>query len=164
VGPRSWADAVAWANAAAKQPVLFIHDPRLASRIWEPWTEALDDAGYLTVMLSLPADSAVDPGDDGAWLVERATKYFAEIIQGLSSRPAVVGLARGGVVARRLAEERLSAATVVIAPEPHPAADDGREALSVGSNAALLTIPFIRDDTGWRAAAQTALTFIQRFV
>jgi hypothetical protein len=164
MGPRPWADAVARANAAAKQPILLIHDPRLTNRMWTPWTEVLDGAGYLTLTLPLPPGPGVDPDDERPWALDATVGHFSKIAQALSSRPAVVGLARGGTVARRLAEARLSAATVVIVPEPHVVADDERAARPADADAALLTLALDRDDKAWRSGAEAGLNFLQGFV
>jgi hypothetical protein len=155
--------------------VVFLHDLRHTPRVWEPWTALFERAGYVAIAPPWPPTWAAFA--DGA----------AELVQMLNSRPAIVGHGRGAVVAEALAGEGLSAATVAIAPGPvdaapqRPAGRAGRPLLIItgadgpgplrtddaaaievisrpGAGAALIAGP------GWREVAETALTFIQRFV
>ena len=62
---RPWAEAVAATNAAAKQPVLFIHDAGLTDRSWAGWTQVFEAAG---VNLSKPVITSCGSGVTAAVL------------------------------------------------------------------------------------------------
>jgi non-heme chloroperoxidase len=111
VGGETSEDAVARVNAAAKQPVLFIHGVWLAPRSWAAWRQAFDAAGYVTLAPPWP----VEPASPG---VGQVLRHFSEIAGALVSRPAVIGHSFGGLIAQMLAGRGLSAATVAIAPAP----------------------------------------------
>lgn len=186
---RPWADAVARANADAKQPVVFIHDLRLTPRAWDRWADIFEETGY--VALTPPWPPTVPDGPSpGA--IGQAARSFAELAQALSSRPAIVGHGLGALVAQVLAGEGLSAATVAIAPPPLPdrglaqiagwadprgpllvlAGRDDRAAglrrADRGAAPEFVELPgpgdALIEGAGWRDVAETALTFIQRFV
>jgi pimeloyl-ACP methyl ester carboxylesterase len=107
--------AVARVNAAAKQPVMFIHGLWLAARSWDAWAGVFERAGYVALKPPWPSDEG---GDAGAETVGRVVQHYARLAEALSSRPAIVGHSFGGLIAQILAGRGLSAATVAIAPAP----------------------------------------------
>lgn len=176
---RPWTDAVARANATAKQPVLFIVDHGMAPDAWSRWIGAMEDAGYAGLELSGPPE------------VADAVGYVSEVAQALSNRPAIIGHGMGGLVAQILAGEGLSAASVALAPDLLASDRPRGEALSLSRGPVLVMVgdddPNTArrgsdQDAGWERlvlpghgrdlqaglhaheATEAALIFIQRFV
>lgn len=108
-------EAVVRVNAAAKQPVMFIHGLWLASRSWDAWADLFEKAGYVTLKPPWPSD---DGGDAKAETLGHVVQHYALLASALSSRPAIVGHSFGGLIAQILAGRGLSAATVAISPAP----------------------------------------------
>lgn len=158
--PRPWAEGVAAANAEAKQPILFLPPSSAAPTAWAQWVETFEAAGYATLAPDWPPDQDDGPSRDA---LARATGYFAEVAQALSSRPAIIGHGLGADVARALAGEGLSAATVAVAPGSAADARPAEAGAATDEDGPLLIIPGGGDAFG-PAAAESALSFIQRFV
>lgn len=112
--PDSIAPAVARANDAGKQPVIFIHGLWLAPASWNRWVALFEEAGYAALAPPWPGEA----GDPAPETIGRVADHFARIIEGLNSRPAIVGHSFGGLIAQILAGRGLSAATAAIDPAP----------------------------------------------
>jgi pimeloyl-ACP methyl ester carboxylesterase len=112
------------ANDAGTGPVVFVHGLWLLASSWDRWREVFEEAGYATLAPSWPDDpdtveEARDHPDVFAHKhVEQVTEHYAEVIDALYSRPAVVGHSFGGLIAQKLAGEGSAAATVAIDPAP----------------------------------------------
>lgn len=112
--PDSIASAIARANSAGKQPVIFIHGLWLAPASWDRWAALFEEAGYAALAPPWPGEA----GDPAPETIERVVEHFAGIVEALSSRPAIVGHSFGGLIAQILAGRGLSAATAAISPAP----------------------------------------------
>ncbi len=188
-----WTDIVARANAAARQPVLFIPD-QARPLAWDGWAKVFENAGYAALTPSWPSGNAEPASQTITDLVER----FAEMAQALNDRPAVIGHGFGGLIAQVLAGNGLSPAAVAVAPLQgaartlNPAVRAG--ALLVMAGKQDQTVPLsaaraifaqqqqrrsdavsefaafagrghtLTTGTGWPELAETALRFVQRFV
>lgn len=108
-------EMVARVNAAAKQPVMFIHGLWLTSRSWDAWAEVFESAGYVAMKPSWPSDEGGEPREE---TIGHVAQHYARLAGALCSRPAIVGHSFGGLIAQILAGRGLSAATVAIAPAP----------------------------------------------
>lgn len=177
-GP-AWAEAVAQANAEAKQPVLLLRDARLPAAVWPAWADVFDEAGYAALIADFPLD-----GEPGRGL---GVLQIRPLVLALNNRPAVVGHGAGGLIAGNLARDGLTAAAVAVAPDPQP---DWPAGMRSGSGGPLLVIagprtseppPFVGGAAteflyrpedpaalmagpAWREVAEASLSFIQRFV
>ena len=115
MGTETSDQAIARVNAAAKQPVMFIHGLWLTSRSWDAWAEIFESAGYVAMKPAWPSDEG---GDPGAETIGHVVQHFARLAEALCSRPAIIGHSFGGLIAQILAGRGLSAATVAISPAP----------------------------------------------
>jgi non-heme chloroperoxidase len=112
------------ANASGKEPVVFIHGLWLLGSSWEPWAKAFEAAGYAALTPGWPDDpetveeARADPGAFAGKGVAEVADHFAEVIGGLTRKPAIVGHSFGGLIAQILAGRGLSVATVAIDPAP----------------------------------------------
>ena len=146
--------AIARANDAGKQPVIFIHGLWLAPASWKGWTDLFEAAGYGALALPWPGET----GDPRPETIGRVANHFARIVEGLSSRPAIVGHSFGGLIAQILAGRGLSAATVAIAPAPF------RGILPLPLSALLSAWPVLRNPANrGRRVALTAKEFRYAF-
>lgn len=191
MGEQPWTDIVARANAAARQPVLFIPE-QTKPQAWEGWANVFEKAGYAALTPSWP--SAAEPAPE---TINRLIGRFAEIAQALNSRPAIIGHGLGGLITQVLAGKGVSAAAVVIAPlqgasRAHtPSVRRGPLLILTGNQDHTVPLSAARavfeqqrrnsdavseftafagrghtltTDTGWPEVAEIALRFVQRFV
>jgi non-heme chloroperoxidase len=112
------------ANASGRTPVVFIHGLWLLPSSWERWAQLFDGAGYAPVTPSWPDDpetveeARANPQVFAGKTVGQVADHVAEVIGGLSAKPAVVGHSFGGLLSQIIAGRGLSAATVAIDPAP----------------------------------------------
>jgi len=117
-------DQVARANASGKPAVVFIHGLFLLASSWDPWRNFFEANGYSTVAPSWPGDPAtVEEGRRRPELfagttIGQVTEHVKAVIQGLSTKPALVGHSMGGLVAQQLAGQGLACVSVPIDPAP----------------------------------------------
>ncbi|MBV9713713.1 MAG: alpha/beta fold hydrolase [Ktedonobacteraceae bacterium] len=110
------------ANAAGKQPVVFVHGLYLLASSWDRWHELFEEQGYTTLAPGWPDDpqtvaGAIDnPEVFANKRIKQVTDHFAEAIGQLKRKPVIVGHSFGGLIAQQLADEGLSAVTVAIDP------------------------------------------------
>jgi non-heme chloroperoxidase len=110
------------ANAEGKQPVVFVHGLFLLSNSWENWLQLFEEQGYTTLAPGWPDDPETveeaidDPEVFARKRIKQVTDHYAEVIQQLKRKPAVIGHSFGGLIAQQLADEGLSAVTVAIDP------------------------------------------------
>jgi non-heme chloroperoxidase len=112
------------ANATGRTPVVFIHGLWLLPSSWDRWATAFEEAGYAPLAPGWPDDPetveqarAHPEGFAGKGVVQVAD-HFAEVIGGLTKKPAIIGHSFGGLIAQILAGRGLSAATVAVDPAP----------------------------------------------
>ena len=110
------------ANAEGKQPIVFVHGLYLLASSWDRWRTLFEEYGYTTIAPGWPDDPETveeakdDPDVFARKRIKQVTDHYAEAIQQLKRKPAVVGHSFGGLIAQQLADEGLSAVTVAIDP------------------------------------------------
>ena len=110
------------ANASGKTPVMFIHGLWLLSSSWQPWRDLFEAEGYATIAPGWPDDPATveealaNPDAFAGKMVGQVTDHYAEAVRALDQLPVIIGHSFGGLIAQKLAGEKLSAATVAIDP------------------------------------------------
>jgi pimeloyl-ACP methyl ester carboxylesterase len=112
------------ANESGATPVVLIHGLWLLPSSWERWTALFEEAGFAPVTPGWPDDpetvheAHANPEALAGKTVGQVAGHIAEVIDGLATRPAVVGHSFGGLLAQIIAGRGLSAATVAISPAP----------------------------------------------
>jgi non-heme chloroperoxidase len=112
------------ANAAGRNPVVFVHGLWLLPNSWDRWRAVFEDAGYATLAPGWPDDpntveeANAHPEVFAHKSVGQIADHFEEVIGKLKHRPALVGHSFGGLLAQILAGRGLSAASVAIDPAP----------------------------------------------
>jgi non-heme chloroperoxidase len=112
------------ANATDRVPVVFIHGLWLLPSSWNPWMDLFEEAGYAPLAPSWPGDpetveeARANPGALAGRGVGEVADHLAEVVAGLTRKPAIVGHSFGGLLAQILAGRGLSAATVAVDPAP----------------------------------------------
>lgn len=112
------------ANAAGTTPVVFVHGLWLLPSSWDRWAELFEKAGYAPLTPGWPDDpNTVEEANRTPEVfadktIAQVADHFEEVIQGLSTQPAVIGHSFGGLLTQILAGRGLSAASVAIDPAP----------------------------------------------
>jgi pimeloyl-ACP methyl ester carboxylesterase len=112
------------ANASGRTPVVFIHGLWLLPSSWDRWAALFEEAGYAAVTPVWPDDpetveqARANPDVFAKKTLGQIADHTAEVIGGLSNKPAVMGHSTGGLLAQIIADRGLSAATVAIDPGP----------------------------------------------
>jgi non-heme chloroperoxidase len=112
------------ANATDRAPVVFIHGLWLLPSSWQRWMDLFEEAGYAPLAPSWPGDpetveeARANPQALAGRGVGEVADHLAEVVAGLSRKPAIVGHSFGGLLAQNLAGRGLSAATVAVDPAP----------------------------------------------
>jgi pimeloyl-ACP methyl ester carboxylesterase len=112
------------ANASGRAPVVFIHGLWLLPSSWDRWATLFEESGYAAVTPSWPDDPETveearqNPDVFAGKTLGQVADHTAEVIGGLSRKPAVMGHSTGGLLAQLIADRGLSAATVAIDPGP----------------------------------------------
>ena len=110
------------ANAAGKQPVVFVHGLYLLASSWDNWRALFEEQGYTTLAPGWPDDpQTVEEANDDPEVfahkrIKQVTDHYADAVRSLKMRPAIVGHSFGGLIAQQLADQGLSAVTVAIDP------------------------------------------------
>jgi non-heme chloroperoxidase len=118
------AQAVEQANAGGRTPVVFVHGLWLLPSSWDRWATVFEAAGYAPLAPGWPDDpetveeANANPGVFAHKTVGQVADHFAEVIGGLTNKPAVVGHSFGGLLAQILAGRGLASASVAIDPAP----------------------------------------------
>jgi pimeloyl-ACP methyl ester carboxylesterase len=112
------------ANDSGRTPVVLIHGLWLLPSSWDNWAKLFEDAGYAAVTPDWPDDpetveqARTNPDVFAKKTLKQIANHTAEVIAGLTKRPAVMGHSTGGLLAQMIADQGLSAATVGIDPGP----------------------------------------------
>jgi pimeloyl-ACP methyl ester carboxylesterase len=112
------------ANKSGSTPVVFIHGLWLLPSSWDRWGEFFKKAGYAPLAPDWPDDpetveqARANPGVFAKKTLKQIGDHTAEVIGGLTKKPAVMGHSTGGLLAQLIADRGLSAATVAIDPGP----------------------------------------------
>jgi non-heme chloroperoxidase len=118
------AEQVRRANETGRPPVVFIHGLWLLPSSWERWATVFEEAGYTPLTPGWPDDpqtvqeANAHPEVFAHKTVGQVADHFADVIGGLTRKPAVIGHSFGGLLAQILAGRGLSAASVAISPAP----------------------------------------------
>src|SRR5712692_8996906 len=102
------------ANASGLQPVVFVHGLWLLASSWDRWRAFFEEQGYTTIVPGWPDDPETveeansDPDVFARKRLKQITQHYAEAIQQLRRKPAVIGHSFGGLIAQQLADEGLS--------------------------------------------------------
>jgi non-heme chloroperoxidase len=150
---------IARANRSGKPPVVFVHGLWLLASSWDPWRAHFEAAGWVALAPSWPHDPETveearqHPEAFAHQRVEQVADHFADVIRRLDAPPALIGHSFGGLIAQRLAGERLAAATVAIDPAPF------RGVLPLPYSALRAAFPVLRNPANFQRAV--SLTFEQ---
>jgi pimeloyl-ACP methyl ester carboxylesterase len=112
------------ANASGSTPVVFIHGLWLLPSSWANWGEFFKKAGYAPLTPDWPDDpetveqARANPDVFAKKTLKQIADHTAEVIGGLTKKPAVMGHSTGGLLAQIIADRGLSSATVAIDPGP----------------------------------------------
>lgn len=112
------------ANKSGSTPVAFIHGLWLLPSSWDRWGEFFKTAGYAPLAPDWPDDpetveqARANPDVLAKKTLKQVGDHVAEVIGGLTKKPAVMGHSTGGLLAQLIADRGLSAATVAIDPGP----------------------------------------------
>jgi pimeloyl-ACP methyl ester carboxylesterase len=112
------------ANSSGKTPVVFIHGLWLLPSSWDNWAQLFEEAGYAAVTPVWPDDpdtveeARADPDVFAKKTLSQIADHTADVIGGLTKKPAVMGHSTGGLLAQIIAGRGLSVATVAIDPGP----------------------------------------------
>jgi pimeloyl-ACP methyl ester carboxylesterase len=113
------------ANESGRKPVVFIHGLWLLAASWEPWREHFEQASYTTLAPSWPGDpetveeARANPDAFVGQKVGPVADHLAEVIGGLTEKPAVIGHSFGGMFTQMLAGRGLASVSVSIDPAPY---------------------------------------------
>jgi pimeloyl-ACP methyl ester carboxylesterase len=112
------------ANASGRQPVVFVHGLWLLASSWNEWRERFEAAGYATVAVDWPRDSADvatarrDDQSLAGTSVGDVADHVAEVVAGLTRKPVLIGHSFGGLLVQMVAGRGVTAGTVAIDPAP----------------------------------------------
>jgi non-heme chloroperoxidase len=112
------------ANATGKQPVVFVHGLWLLPNSWDRWAAVFQKAGYVALTPGWPDDPETveeakeEPEVFAHKSIGQVADHFAEVIEGLDRKPAVIGHSFGGLLTQIIAGRGLSAASVVMDSAP----------------------------------------------
>jgi pimeloyl-ACP methyl ester carboxylesterase len=112
------------ANSSGNTPVVFIHGLWLLPSSWDRWAAVFEEAGYSALTPGWPDDpDTVEEAKEHPEVfahktVGQVADHFAGVIEGLTTKPAVIGHSFGGLLAQIVAGRGLSAATVALDPAP----------------------------------------------
>jgi non-heme chloroperoxidase len=110
--------------SAAGNPVVFIHGLWLHADSWAPWAERFREAGYVPASPGWPGDmgsveeTRKQPQLVAGYGINAIVEHYAKAINGLSTKPIVIGHSFGGLIAQRLLAEGHAAAAVGIDAAP----------------------------------------------
>jgi non-heme chloroperoxidase len=119
------AELVERANASGRTPVVFIHGLWLLGSSWQRWVELFEGAGYAPLAPGWPDDpetveqARAHPEVLAGKGVGQIAEHYAEVIDGLKVKPAVIGHSFGGLLTQMVAGRGLSAASVAIDAAPY---------------------------------------------
>src|SRR5258706_4978465 len=117
-------DQISKANASGLTPVVFVHGLWLLPSSWDRWATVFEQAGYTPLTPSWPDDpDTVEEANEHPEVfahktVGQVADHYADVIDKLEKKPAVIGHSFGGLLSQMVAGRGLSAATVAIDSAP----------------------------------------------
>jgi pimeloyl-ACP methyl ester carboxylesterase len=118
------AEQVEKCNSTGRTPVVFIHGLWLLPSSWDRWAEVFEQAGYTALTPGWPDDpetveeANAHPEVFANKTVGQVADHYAEVIELLDIKPAVIGHSFGGLLTQMIAGRGLSEASVAIDPAP----------------------------------------------
>jgi non-heme chloroperoxidase len=112
------------ANASGLTPAVFIHGLWLLPSSWDRWATAFEEAGFTALTPGWPddpetvAEANAHPDVFAHKTVGQVADHYAEVIEKLDKKPAVVGHSFGGLLTQIIAGRGLAAVSVAIDPAP----------------------------------------------
>ena len=101
-------------------PVIFIHGLWLHATSWQPWVDMFRQAGYEPLAPGWPGDaetvaeSRANPDSIADHGIDDVVAHYSKIIDGLATKPILIGHSFGGMIAQKLLGQDLAAAAVAI--------------------------------------------------
>src|SRR4051794_19898577 len=122
--PQHTLDDITEVNGSGLAPVVFIHGLWLLPSSWDRWAAVFEENGYAPITPGWPDDpetveeANAHPEVFANKTVGQVADHYAEVIDRLTEKPAVIGHSFGGLLAQMVAGRGLSAATVAIDAAP----------------------------------------------
>jgi pimeloyl-ACP methyl ester carboxylesterase len=112
------------ANASGRTPVVFIHGLWLLPSSWDRWAAVFEEAGYAPLTPGWPDDpetveeAKAHPEVFANKTIGQVAEHYADVVEMLDMKPAVIGHSFGGLLAQMVAGRGICAASVAIDAAP----------------------------------------------